>query len=219
MQARSTKGNSMAEFGPALCVILICFFFPMLNMLSLGIAYGDCMVLNKNQVQEAALIDWKDARDPQGPICKGIVDQWQNGMGNLVKMPSAPVTTVSYRDGETAPDNTVDKIVNVQTTVTCSPFLTIPLPVVNVPGINGPMVFTINSEKLMENPDYAGPQIAASFAGPGGGGGGTARSAPSQGAPPVPNNPPSSASPAGPAGPGGPLGPAGPGWSQWSRRS
>ncbi len=38
-----TPGHGMAEFGPALGVLLIAIFFPLVNMLSLGVTYGLCM--------------------------------------------------------------------------------------------------------------------------------------------------------------------------------
>lgn len=161
MMGRSTRsqrrkmsgGASIAEFGPALGLVLICFFFPMINMLSLALDYGLCMVLNINQVHEASLIAMSDATDNAGPVCKAIPDQWLNGMGRFVKIVGYPQTTVTYRDGETGPDNVTDKIVSVQTTVVCTPFLPVPLPCANIPGLNGPVTFSINAERPVENPD------------------------------------------------------------------
>lgn len=154
---RRNKGNAISEFGPALFVLLIFIFFPVVDLLSIVVSYGACMVLNFNQVHEAALIPHTDAADAGGPIKKGIPDQWLNGMGRFVKMVGSPQTNITYRNGETAPDknNSTDKLVMVETKVVCSPFLPIPLPVVNVPGLNGPFTFDLTSERPMENPDYA----------------------------------------------------------------
>ncbi len=152
---RNGRANSMAEFGPALMILLICFFFPLLDMLSMGVSYGLCMVLNYNQVHEASLLPMADAVSATGVVRKGITDQWLAGMGHFVKTQGYPQCDVSYRDGQTGPDKVTDRIVMVRTSVTCSPFLTIPLPVVNVPGLNGPMLFQISSERPMENPDNA----------------------------------------------------------------
>lgn len=148
-----TGGAQIAEFGPALGLVLICFFFPMINMLSLALDYGLCMVLNINQVHEASLIPMNDATDPSGQVCKIIPDQWLNGMGKFVKIVGYPQTDVTYRDGETGPDKVTDKVVMVQTTVVCSPFLPVPLPCGNIPGLNGPLTFSINAERPVENPD------------------------------------------------------------------
>jgi hypothetical protein len=154
-RSRRHKGNSIAEFGPALGILLICFFFPLLDMLSMGVSYGLCMVLNYNQVHEASLLEMNDSVSSSGVVRKALVDQWLSGMGHFVKVQGYPQTNVSYRDGQTGPDKVTDRIVMVQTNVICSPFLTIPLPIAKVPGLNGPMVFQISSERPMENPDYA----------------------------------------------------------------
>ena len=211
---RISGGSSMAEFGPALGVVLLCLFFPMMDVLALGLSYGLCMVLNYNQVHEASLIDSADATSSDGPIFQEIPDKWANGMGHFVKLTSPPQTDVSYRDGEANANGDADKIVAVQTTVVCSPFVPIPLPIVNIPGVNGPVTFVICSERPMENPDYAGAvgSIASSgaaapvatvmaFQSP------APQTAAMSAAPPVPSG--GGASPAGPGGPSGPASPVG----------
>lgn len=82
-------------------------------------------------------------------------------MGKFVKTVGRPDTAISYR-GSDDPKAGSDKTVIVQTTVQCNPFLPLPLPVVNIPGVNGPMTFTIVSERAMEEPDNGpdGPMIA-----------------------------------------------------------
>lgn len=163
LNRRRQKGNALSEFGPAILVLLIFIFFPLVDLLAVVLAYAVCMVLNFNQVHEASLIPMKDAAQNNGTVKKGIVDQWLNGMGRLAKLDGYPVTDVSYRQGLAAtssgngdPNNgVVDRIVNVSTTVKCKPFLNIPLPGINVPGLSGPMVFELRSERTMENPDYA----------------------------------------------------------------
>lgn len=156
-QKRRKTGSQIAEFGPALWVLLIFIFFPMVDLLSMGVSYGLCMVLNYNQVREASLLPNAEANSPSGTVKKGIPDKWIAGMGQFTNRTAYPATTISYRDGETDNNKTVDKIVGVSTTVTCHPFLPIPIPVASIPGINGPMTFTVFSECPMENPDYAQP--------------------------------------------------------------
>ncbi len=136
-------------------MLLIFFFFPLIDLLSVCVSYGLCMVLNYNQLHEASLLPASTAQNPTGVIMKGIPDQWLGGMGHFVKIQGSPKTVVTYRQGETGTDQITDQIVIVQTTVVCSPFLPIPIPIVNVPGMNGPMTFGISSERTMENPDFA----------------------------------------------------------------
>lgn len=154
LASRNCCGSAITEFGPALGILLICFFFPLLNMLVLGVSYCLCMVLNYNQVHEASLLPMSDATSLNGPVCKDITDRWLNGMGKFVKTEGYPQTVVSYRDGHTT-NNVTDRIAMVQTTVKCQPTLSIPLFGVNVPGLNAPMAFSVSSESTMENPDNA----------------------------------------------------------------
>lgn len=143
-------GSQLAEFPAAIFILLLLFFFPLIDLLSVGASYSMCWVLNNNQTREACLDPWTEAMNPAGPVQKNIPDQWLRGMGAFVKVEGYPKTNIIYG---TAPSG--DKTVKVTTTVTCNPFLTIPLPIVNVPGLNGPVTFTIASQRQMENPDYA----------------------------------------------------------------
>jgi len=133
-------------------VLLLCFFFPLVDLLSVAVSYGTAGVLNSNQTREASLLNFTDATDANGIICKTLPDQWLGGMGKFVKIVGYPGTAITYDDGAGG-----DKIVRVATTMTTSPFLPIPFPIANIPGLNGPLTFTIASERPMENPDYAGP--------------------------------------------------------------
>ena len=151
---RGNQGSAITEFGPALGILLICFFFPLLNMLVLGVSYCLCMVLNYNQVHEASLVHMNDALSLNGPVCKDITDKWLAGMGKFVRVEGYPQTIVSYRDGQTT-GNVTDRIAVVQTSVVCQPTLSIPLFGASVPGLNSPMAFSISSESTMENPDNA----------------------------------------------------------------
>jgi hypothetical protein len=163
---RNKFGDSIAEFGPALFIVLMFLFFPMLNLISMGVYYGLGMVLNYNQVHEAALLPAAEANSNTGPVKKSIPEQWQAGMGQFAKLNGKPETNITYRTGMSGPgggagqNETTDKIVMVQTTIKCNPFLPIPLPIANIPGVNGPFTFTLASEALMENPDYAGSAVA-----------------------------------------------------------
>lgn len=152
---RKQRGSSITEFGPAVGLLLICFLFPLIDLLSMGVSYGCCMVLNNIQVHEASLTDWHKQPSADTAIKTNVMQQWKNsGFGHFVKMSGDPVTLIGWRNGVKDENGIQDKIVAVKTTVTCNPFLSIPVPVVNVPGLNGPMTFTISSEHPMENPDY-----------------------------------------------------------------
>jgi hypothetical protein len=153
---RKGRGSAIAEFGPALWIILIFFFFPMIDLLSVGMSYGFIMVLNYNQVHEASLLPASKAQDPNGSVMKLIPAAWLNGMGQFVKISGSPQTTITYRSGAAGQDGVTDQTVTLTTLVVCNPFLTIPMPYINVPGLNGPMTYSVTSERPMENPDDPG---------------------------------------------------------------
>ncbi|MBS1952615.1 MAG: hypothetical protein JST89_00370 [Cyanobacteria bacterium SZAS-4] len=152
---RNSKGVSIAEFGPALIVLLIFFFFPLVDVLSVCLSFGLCTVLNTNQLHEASLEPWQDAADPNGIVMKKIPTAWANGMGRFVKQSGVPVTVLSYRDGSQNSEKQVEKVVRIETTVVCNPAIPLPIPIANIPGLNGPFTVRVSAEKAMENPDYA----------------------------------------------------------------
>lgn len=150
-------GTSLAEFAPALIVLLIFIFFPVLDLLTVCFDYAVLMVLNYNQIHEAALIPSEQANDPVGVVKKGVVDQWQKGMGNFVKLSGSPQTTVSYADGSQRDDKTLDKVVTITTNIDCNPFVPVPVPGLTVPGLNAPMTLSVTTQRPMEDPDNAAP--------------------------------------------------------------
>ena len=156
-RGRNSIGSAMSEFGPALMVLLVFTFLPLVDLMSIAVSYALCIVLNTNQVHEASLLDSTEAQDAGGTVKKAIPDKWLDGMGRFVKISGYPHTDITYSAGtaESGKDEIVDQMVTVATTVQCNPFLPIPLPLVNVPGLNGPMTFQIVSQRQMENPDNA----------------------------------------------------------------
>ncbi len=155
---RTKRGAGIAEFGPGFFVLLICIFFPLCDLISIGVSYCLIMVLNYNQIQQASLVDSAEAQDPGGAVKKGIPDTWKNGMGRFVNMSGNVQTDISYRNGQTetgqGANGAQDKIVRLRTTVTCNPFLPIPF-FFGIPGINAPFPLVVFQERQMENPDFA----------------------------------------------------------------
>jgi hypothetical protein len=150
-------GASMAEFGPALWVLLICFFFPVMILLFLAASYASIMVLNNLQSHEASLLPYQDAQDPAGRVIKTIPTEWMTGgLGKFVNPVGTPDTQVTYQLGSSDVNNTQDHYVVVVTKCSIAPILPIAF-FQNVPGISAPVDFTISSQRLMENQDNAPP--------------------------------------------------------------
>ena len=156
-RARKSHGSALTEMGPALFILLMMIFFPMLDLMAMLASYCSSFYLNMQQTKEAAIVPSSDALSTSGQVQKGCVDAWlANGVGKFVKTTKYPSTKVVYTSGTPDPNTqVVDKIVTVTTTVDCQPFLTIPFPI-PVTGLNSPMTFTITSQAQMENPDNAG---------------------------------------------------------------
>ncbi len=156
-QKRGRQGAQMAEFGPALFVLLILFFFPLLDLVSVCFAYGVIKVLNNNQVHEASLIPAEQAQDANVMVKKGIPEEWhESGLGKFVNVAARPTTEVSYRDGVGGEGSTTAKYVIVKTTVVCNPFIFVPFPILKIPALNTPVPLNTVSERPMEDPDNAG---------------------------------------------------------------
>lgn len=143
-----TRGSSIAEFGPAIVVLLFFIFLPMINLLSLGTIYFACFTLNDLQLKYAAERPESEGSDRSGLVHKGIPEKWAaTGLGAFVKPVSEPETVVSY--SELMP-NTKDKVVAITTTVQTSPLLPSLSLLPNIPGLSAPMRFVLHSERVME---------------------------------------------------------------------
>jgi hypothetical protein len=122
------SGSSIAEFGPALAILLFCLFFPLLDLLMLGFDYVACSNLNDLQTQKAAEVTPADAVDGEGPVRKALCATWQQtGFGRCVKLSGPPMTDISYRNADDR-----ERYVTVATTFVVEPFLNIPV----CPGVS-----------------------------------------------------------------------------------
>lgn len=144
---RTRTGSSIAEFGPALGILLFSIFFPLLDMIMLGFAYTQCLSLNSLQAQKAAEVGKAQAKDPAGVVVAALPNAWQaTGMGAFIKLAQPPVTSVAY---ETAVGS--DQYVIVSTTFSVNPFLNIPI-IPGVPALSAPATFTISTRRVVEDP-------------------------------------------------------------------
>src|SRR6516162_6335275 len=91
---RNTKGAIfITEIGPALYLLLICFFFPLLNVMSLGFVYGCGYYLNYFQSLQCASVPKSEAAQPSGMVKFGIPQQWKSvGLGRFAQLIGDPTT-------------------------------------------------------------------------------------------------------------------------------
>ncbi len=139
----------MAEFAPALFILIFFALFPVIDLIGVGLSYCACMSLNDVQLREATRTPKSLATKPDGDVMFNIPNNWRptvlGGAGGVVEM---PLTQVTYTPGKGS------IYVSVATTCTIRPALTIPF-FPGVPGMGAPFVTTITHTRMLENPAYA----------------------------------------------------------------
>lgn len=154
-QRRNQSGNVIAETPPALFILFIVIFVPMLSLIALGVKYGVCYSLNVMQSNEAALIPASKATSDSGPIRLSIPKNWkESGVGAFVDLnQELPTTVLRYEKGQMGANGVQEQFVYVTTTFQLRPFISNDNPPFsNVPGLTAPLNFTIESSRPLENP-------------------------------------------------------------------
>jgi hypothetical protein len=147
---KRTGGSAITEMGPALFILLIAIFFPLLDLALVGLAYFSCATLNDLQTNKAAMLPQSEAESEGGPVKKGVREAWQlSAIGTLARLAGEPSTDVSYTEFG------ADQCVVVSTSFSVKPFLPIPF-IPGVPGISAPVGFTIQGKRLLEDPSNLG---------------------------------------------------------------
>jgi len=133
---------------PALFLLVIFALLPVLDLILDGLGYCACVSLNNLQLREAARVPKSQATNPQGTVQLGIPNSWRNSIiGGIAPLINDPDTQVSY-------DIVANSaFVTVSTTLSVKPAIVVPF-FPNMPGLSAPMVFTVSSEKILENPRF-----------------------------------------------------------------
>lgn len=148
IRCRFQHGSAIAEFGPALWLTILCFFLPLIEIVSLLSTYACCFALNLMQAEQAAICP----KSQCDAIVKGqLPNQWQNsGLGIFAKCASQPQTLVNYQSSQSAsparqtmgPPGTVC----VTTTFEVVPFIQLPF-------LPNTISFSISTQKCLEDPN------------------------------------------------------------------
>ena len=145
---RASRGSSISEFAPALMFLLFALFFPLLDMVALGLTYNAGFTLTDLQAEKAAVVSSTDAKSDTGPVKGKVVNAWmQTGIGSFTKLAAPPITDIAYP--------LIDGIqyVSVTTTISANPFLTIPF-IPGIPGMSAPVNLTFSSRRVLEDPRH-----------------------------------------------------------------
>jgi hypothetical protein len=152
LQLRRRRGSAISEFGPALFLLLVIVFFPMLDLLGMAAAYVMSGIYHSYMIRELSLSAPPSAApDPaiqtQAAAKTKITSDFQNtsffrflGMkpGDLV------CSNVTY-----IPNATNPLLVQCTTSATMTPFISIPWWGA-IPGLNAPFTFTMTSQRPQE---------------------------------------------------------------------
>jgi hypothetical protein len=144
------RGSAMAELGPALFILLIVIFFPLLNLAMFGLTYFCCGTLTDLQADKAKVLPRSIAMSDLGPVKNTVPDAWQKtGLGAFAKLSAPLETAISY------PVLANGMHVRVSTRFTASPFMPIPF-IPGVPALSAPVTFTFTSQRILEDPSDFG---------------------------------------------------------------
>ena len=152
---RSQQGTALSEFAPALFLVFILGLLPVIDAIFIGIDYASARYLNELQLREAQKLPRSKCIDVNGAVLQGIPHQWrQSLLGGLVSSDQSVATQVDYKPVPWQPvgsNQTVDFwFVNISTTISFRPFLNI-LFFKGVPGLGGPITFSVVGRRPVEN--------------------------------------------------------------------
>jgi len=149
------KGSTIAELPPALILLLIVMFFPMINLLWLGVGYGAGMYLNMIEAREIVCHPPIEANGPSGnfvtPNYTVIQSQNWNGYMGVAEVPPSP----QVAQFPSAINPVLVGQSTVKTTVTIKPFLKMlyfaKLPFLSkIPGLGKPLTCIYYSTVVQE---------------------------------------------------------------------
>lgn len=151
----SARGSTLSEFGPALFLIFVFGLLPTLDALFIGVDYAAVYYLNELQLREAQKLPKSKATAMSGPIIAGIPMDWSRTLlAGLLDKDQPIASSVSYRPVPWQPvgnNQTLDFwFVEIKTTVSFHPFLTIPF-FTRAPALGAPISVSVAGRRPVEN--------------------------------------------------------------------
>ena len=160
---RAANGSAIAEFGPAMYILIMVFFFPFLDLIGTAAEYADCLYLNSVLVRQASLehllvmdtstspaqlrTDLSASTTASGSLNQ-IINQWMSGgLGQFASSGTPPVQTITV---DLTEGTARCKYVHLVLDVECKPFLNVPF-FMSVPGLNAPVTFEFHTRSVIEN--------------------------------------------------------------------
>ena len=143
--SRRKNGEAIAETGPALFVLLILIFFPLLDVLGMSAQFAAAWYLNQAVTRELACVREQGADG--GASAQAITNDWRTtGIGHFVN-PRNVVHQVAYQAGAGSGDVPT---VRCTTTVTVPPFISVPW-FTPIPGVSADMTISFSNVRPRED--------------------------------------------------------------------
>lgn len=152
---RVGRGAVIAEFAPALILLIIVVFLPLLDLMPILAGYVGCWYLNSQQSDIAAqALRARGSTFTNQPEVQTQLDSlaknWQStALGNLAKLQDA-TTTITGPVNSTVSGGYATSYVHVTTAVKCAPFLLLSF-MGPVPGLGAPVNVAITSQRVVED--------------------------------------------------------------------
>lgn len=152
---RSHTGAAIAEFAPALALLLLFVFLPLLDLMPVLIGYVGCNYLNSQQSDLAAQAlrargnSFTNQADVQSRVDKLATDWQATALGQLAKLKKA-TTTIAGPVNSSVSKGYLTCYVHVTTEVQCAPFIELAF-LGAIPGLGAPVNFSISSERVVED--------------------------------------------------------------------
>jgi hypothetical protein len=143
---RKRKGSTIAETGPALFVFLLLIFFPLVDLIGLGLSFSCAWYLNHMVTRELACRT--QAEGLSGQVANEVNTNYlRSGLALFLHITPADVQHQIQYPAAAAVG--LPPTVICRTTVNARPMLVLPLPP-NCPGLNLPMPLSFQSERPRE---------------------------------------------------------------------
>lgn len=152
---RACRGAAIAEFAPAIAILILIVFLPLLDLMPLLVGYAGCSYLNSQQSDLAAQSlrargsSFTNQADVQSRLDSLATDWRSSALGKLANLKSAS-TSMAGPVNSSVSNGYMTCYVRVTTSVQCSPFLLLTF-LGPVPGLGAPVNFSISSERVVED--------------------------------------------------------------------
>lgn len=145
-------GGQIAELGPALWIILIMVFFPMLDLMYMGMAFGSGWFLNHMVTRAVCCTDPTNGGAVTGAVT-AATGAWQGSyLAQFIGVVGTPTSTVVFQNDPVK--GTPNGFCLVTTQVTCKPFMDMRgVPVINsmnIPGCTANATFVFADRRPQE---------------------------------------------------------------------